>query len=327
MRVRHSDTFLILALYLSPPVSAQGLSQPTAARTGASSGGAVARVPSGVILVKGAWSSASDSETPVPEGGTVAGNVFKDSYFAITYNVPADWIKKYQGPPPSDSGRYVLAELSPASTFKGPRGSILVTAQDLFFTQPPASNSAELINYRKDNLQADYKVEVAPRPIKIAEHDFLFFAYWSPVAQLHWYILTTQIRCHAVEIVLTSRDTKLLEALTSDLNKMILPAEASPMAGTGGGSAPVCIKDYANDQNLVSRVNPIFTEHRHNPVPVRITIDKDGKVKHIHYLSAFVDQARAITDALGQWKFKPYMKDGRPIEVETGILFGPRSTQ
>ena len=28
------------------------------------------KVPEGVILVKGAWSSASDSVTPVPEGGS-----------------------------------------------------------------------------------------------------------------------------------------------------------------------------------------------------------------------------------------------------------------
>jgi hypothetical protein len=324
MRFRFSDPLLILASYLSPPASAQEM----AARTGGASRGAVTRVPTGVILVKGAWASASDSETPVPEGGNVTGNVFTDPYFGMTYPLPADWAEKYQGPPPSESGRYVLAELSPTSTFKGSaRGSILVTAQDLFFIRAPAINSAELINYMKDNLQADYKVEVAPRRVKIADRSFLLFAYWSPVAQLHWYILTTQIRCHALEIVLTSRDTKLLDALILDLNKMILPAEASPTGGTGGGSAPVCIKDYANNQNVISQVNPVFSEHRYNPVPVRIIIDKDGKVKHIHFLSAFVDQAKAITDALGQWKFKQYMKDGQPIEVETGLLFGPRSTQ
>jgi hypothetical protein len=32
---------------------------------------AMKQIPSGVILVKGAWSSASDSLTPVPEGGSV----------------------------------------------------------------------------------------------------------------------------------------------------------------------------------------------------------------------------------------------------------------
>jgi hypothetical protein len=57
-------------------------------------------------------------------------------------------------------------------------------------------------------------------------------------------------------------------------------------------------------------------------VPVRIIIDKEGRVKHIHFLSAFPDQAKAISDALGQWRFKPYRVNGKVVEVETGILFG-----
>ncbi len=281
------------------------------------------KVPQGVILVKGAWASASDSTTPVPEGGSVANNVFSNSYFGVTYPIPADWMEKFQGPPPSDQGRYVLVQLNPADTFKGPaRGTILITAEDLFFTPLPASNAAELVSYSKDNLQADHKVEMEPTSAKIAGRPFTFFAYWSPVAQLHWYVFATEIRCHAVEIVLTSRDTSLLKTLTLGLNRMTLPDGASPTAGTGGGAVPVCIKDYARDANVITRVEPVFTEHRFNPVPVRITIDKQGKVKHIHFLSAFSDQAKAITDALQQWKFKPYVQDGKPVEVETGILFG-----
>jgi hypothetical protein len=281
-----------------------------------------AKVPQGVILVKGAWSSASDSVTPVPEGGSVNSNVFSDQYFDMTYPLPSDWIEKYKGPPPSDSGRYVLLQLKPGDTFKGPaRGTILVTAQDLFFTPLPASNALELINYSKDHLQADYKVEMPPSPTRIAGRSFTFFAYWSPVAGLHWYVFATEVRCHSVEIVLTSRDTKLLENLVLDLNKMKLPAETGP-AGAGESAAPVCIKDYASDESITARVDPIFTEHKFNAVPVRIIIDKEGKVRHIHFLSAFPDQAKIITDALKQWKFKPYKRDGHPVEVETGLMFG-----
>jgi len=281
------------------------------------------KVPTGVILVKGAWSSASDSVTPVPEGGAVANNVFRDQYFGMTYSVPKDWEEKYKGPPPSDSGRYVLAQIRPADTFKGPaRGTILITADDMFFTTLPAVNALEPVNYSKNNLQADYKLELSPTPTKIGGRPFTFFAYWSPIAELHWYVLATEIRCHAVQVVLTSRDTKLLESLMLDLNKMELPAEANPTAGTGGGDVPVCIKDYASGENLITRVDPVFTEHRFNAVPVRIIIDKEGKVKHIHFLSAFPDQTKAITDACKQWKFKPYLRDRHPVEVETGIMFG-----
>jgi len=283
----------------------------------------VTKVPTGVILVKGAWSSASDSVTPVPEDGSVTNNVFRDQYFGMTYALPRDWTEKYKGPPPSDSGRYVLAQITPGDSFKGPaRASILITAQDMFFTPLPATNAQELINYTKNNLQADYKLELPPTQTRIGGRPFTFFAYWSPVAELHWYVAASEIRCHAVEIVLSSRDTKLLESLMLDMSKMEVPAEASPTAGTGGGDVPVCIKDYASGENVIARVDPVFTEHRFNPVPVRIIIDKEGKVKHIHFLSAFPDQAKAITDAFKQWKFKPYLRDRKPVEVETGIMFG-----
>lgn len=316
----------LVLLCVVPQALGQGAQPQTSSRNGGDFSDNVqlgSKVPTGVILVKGAWASASDSVTPLPEGGNVTNSVFTNQYFGMSYTLPANWAEKYKGPPPSDSGRYVLTQITPAATFKGPaRGTILITAQDLFFSPLPASNAVELVSYSKDHLQADYKVEMAPTPTKIADRSFTFFAYWSPAAQLHWYVLATEIRCHAVEIVLTSRDTKLLESLTLDLNKMKLPAEASPTAGTDGGGVPVCIKDYARDENLIARVDPTFTEHRFNPVPVRIIIDKEGRIKHIHFLSAFPDQTKIITGALKQWRFKPYHRDGRALEVETGILFG-----
>jgi hypothetical protein len=287
------------------------------------------KLPTETILVKGAWASASDSATPLPEGGRVAKNVYSNAYFGLAYTLSPDWTEKYSGPPPSDSGYYVLAQIRPAETFKGAsRGSLLIAAQDLFFTLTPAGNALELINSAKDNLNDEYKVEQAPTLVRIADHSFLRFDYVSPVADLHWHILATQIRCHMVQFVFTSRDTKLIESLIQEMSTMLLPAEAGPISGRGGGDAPACIKDYASGENVMEKVDPVFTERRFNPVPVRIIIDKEGKVKHIHFLSAFPDQAKAVTDALFQWRFRPYLRDGKPVEVETGILFGraPRRT-
>ncbi len=325
MRLRFFCSVLV-ALSISSPAHSQSPARQSLPRSGddvSNNMGPLLKVPTGVLLVKGAWSSASDSVTPLPEGGSVVNHVFRDAYFGMTYVLPADWTERYKGPPPSDSGRYVLAQISPADTFQGrARGSILIIAQDMFFTPAPAKNTWELVNYMKDNLQADYKVEISPKQTRVAGRSFIFFAYWSPAAQLHWYVLATQIRCHALEIVLSSRDTHLLKNLVAEMNTMELPAEASPTLGTGGGPVPVCVEDYARGPNVIERVNPVLTEHRFNPVPARIIIDTHGKVKHIHFLSAFTDQARAITDALDQWKFRPYQQNGRPLEVETGLLFG-----
>jgi hypothetical protein len=320
MRITFSRSLALLVLSIAPLARAQDAPQ---------SGGDFAnnpqpkKLPTGVILVKGAWSSASDSVTPLPEGGRVTNSVYSNPYFRLTYGLSPGWTEKYSGPPPSDNGYYVLAQIRPADSFKGTsHGSILIAAQDLFFTLTPATNALELINYSKDKLNTDYRVEQPPTLVRIADHSFVRYDYSSPVAELHWHVLATQIRCHMVQFVLTSRDTKLLESLIQEMDTMKLPANAGPISGTGGDDVPLCIKDYASGENVVERVDPVFTEHSFNPVPVRIIIDKEGKVKHIHFLSAFPDQAKAITDALSQWRFRPYLRDGKPVEVETGIMFG-----
>ena len=281
-------------------------------------------VPKNSIIVKGAWYSASDSTTPVPEGGAVTNNVFIDRYFGIAYPLPADWTEKYTPPPPSDTGSYVLTLLSRTENYKGEaRGSIQFGAQDMFFSLVPVDNARQFVNYSKNHLAANYQVELRPSQTTIAGQPFTFFAYWSPVAELHWYVLATEIRCHTVEIVLMNRDPKTLEELVRDMNNRLkLSAGASSTGDKSGGEVPVCIKDYASGDNVLERVDPAFTERRFNSVPVRIIIDKAGKVKHIHIISAFPEQQKAVYDALKQWKFKPYERDGKRFEVETGIMFG-----
>ncbi|HYL65361.1 MAG TPA: hypothetical protein VE077_22310 [Candidatus Methylomirabilis sp.] len=300
------------------------IARPQAAQDGGdfSTNSAAKKLPTDVIMVKGAWASASDAVTPLPEGGVLADGRYTNKYFRLAYTLPRDWMQKYSGPPPSDSGYYVLGQFRPADTSKGAsQGTILVAAQDLFFALTPAANAFELIHESTQNLMADYKAERAPTPVSIAGHSFVRFDYFSPAAELHWYVLTTEIRCHAVKFVFTGHDSRWMESLIEEMNRMQLPAEASPISGNGGEDVPVCIKDYARE-NLLEKVDPVFTERRFNPIPVRIIVGKDGKVKHIHFLSAFPDQGKSITDALWQWRFKPYSREGQPVEVETGMLFG-----
>jgi hypothetical protein len=282
----------------------------------------LAKIPSGVILVKGAWSSASDSVTPIPEGAIVRNHIFHDQYFGMTYPLPQDWMETYKGPPPSDTGRYVLAQLASPDSSKEPGGNILITAQDLFFSPVAVSTAEQLVRYLEKNLQTDYKVEIPPAETTIAGRRFSHFAYWSPVAEMHWYVLATDNRCHAVEMVVSSRDKRSVENLVQNLRKENLFSASDSRQSGGASASPVCIKDYVREENLVARADPIFTGHRFNSVPVRIIVDKRGKVRHIHFLSAFPDQAKAISDALRQWRFKPYRLNGKPVEVETGVLFG-----
>jgi hypothetical protein len=284
---------------------------------------AVTKLPTGTILLRGAWSSATDSVTPVPEGGSIDNkNVYNNPYFGLRYTLSPNWVQKYSGPPPSDSGYYVLAQIRPAETsVQGVRGSILIAAQDLFFPSTPSTDTFKLIKEVSDNLEPDYKVEMPPTVVQLGNHSFVRFDYGSTVAELHWRILATQIRCHALEFIFTGHDTRVTESLIRSIDMTELLKSAS-VTGAAEDNVPVCIKDYATGENLIEKVDPILTERRFNPIPVRIIINRQGRVKHIHFLSAFPAQANTIRDALLQWKFRPYLRNGQPLEVETGIMFG-----
>jgi hypothetical protein len=271
-------------------------------------------LPAGALIVKGAWPSSSDSLTPLPEGGRLTEGTYTNEYFGLTYSLSRDWTEHFSGPPPSDSGYYVLAQIEPkdlAATANS--GHILITAQDMFFARSPAATTAELVNYAQSHLDSDYRVERAPTSVQIGQGSFLRFDYTSSASNLHWHVLATQIRCHVVQFVFTGRNVSSIEKLIEHMDTLKLSNEVS---------SPVCIKDFASAENLVNREDPVFSEPRFNPVPVRIVIDTEGRIKHIHFLSAYPEQAKSIADALSQWRFKPYLLNGRPVEVETGLIFG-----
>jgi hypothetical protein len=265
------------------------------------------------LLVKGAGPSASDTVSPLPEGGTFAENVYDNPYFGLRYALISGWNQQWEGPPPSESGFYVLAQIEPADRSRRPiEGHALIVAQDMFFGTTPAASAAELINFSRDHLDTSFEVERQPGPVRIAHHDFIRFDYRSPVSQLHWSVLATQIRCHTVEFIFTGRDP-------AHMARMVNALDALDVSDRG---APVCIKDFANPDNVITREEPILPQTRFNLIPVRIIVGTDGTVQHIHFISAFPEQVRSISDALGQWRFKPYRVNGQAVAVETGIMFG-----
>jgi hypothetical protein len=72
---------------------------------------------------------------------------------------------------------------------------------------------------------------------------------------------------------------------------------------------------------VIHKVDPEIVGPKYTQVPVRFIIGTDGKVKHIHVINAFPDQAKSVERALAQWELKPYKANGQAVEVETGIMF------
>lgn len=75
---------------------------------------------------------------------------------------------------------------------------------------------------------------------------------------------------------------------------------------------------------LMKRVPPTYPPSARQAriegsVEVLASIGKDGSITGVQVLSGPPILARAATDAVKQWKYKPYLLDGQPVEIQTQI--------
>jgi hypothetical protein len=253
------------------------------------------------------------SPIPVPEDGKVLSGSYVNDYFDLSYPLPEGWTEGLAGPDPSDAGYYVLSSFVPESELNA---TILIAAQDMFFASKAYGNVAEMVHdFRQAMSEVDgMTIDREPTEVRVADR-LLHRVDFSGVG-LYRATFATAIRCHAVSFNLTARDPELLANLAFSVDKL-------SYAGKRDADSPVpdCIENYGAPENLLRRVEPVPIGPTFTPIPVRIIVDTEGAVKHIHVIRATAEQRKSIEDALHQWKFKPYRMNGRAVEIETGLVF------
>jgi len=86
---------------------------------------------------------------------------------------------------------------------------------------------------------------------------------------------------------------------------------------------PIRVSHWA-EGNLVDRVQPIYPplarEARiQGTVELRAIISKSGTIEHLVVLRGHPMLVPAAIDAVRQWRYRPYLLNSEPIEVETEI--------
>jgi len=76
--------------------------------------------------------------------------------------------------------------------------------------------------------------------------------------------------------------------------------------------------------NLVSRVQPVYPPlarqaRIQGAVVLRALISREGLIENLQILSGHPMLAQAAIEAVKQWRYRPYMLNGEPIEVETQV--------
>jgi protein TonB len=75
---------------------------------------------------------------------------------------------------------------------------------------------------------------------------------------------------------------------------------------------------------LVNKVDPVYPRIARDArvqgsVVLAAIVSKDGAIQDLHVLSGHPMLVQSALDAVRQWRYKPYLLNGEPVEVETTV--------
>ena len=111
------------------------------------------------------------------------------------------------------------------------------------------------------------------------------------------------------------------------LKSQIAPSNNSiggnkPMDAAGAAIEPVQVSELAERALIADSVSPIYpttAKGQQGTVVLQVLITRDGSVQDAKFMQGSLVFARNAIEAVRQWKFRPYLLNGRPVSVQTQI--------
>jgi len=102
------------------------------------------------------------------------------------------------------------------------------------------------------------------------------------------------------------------------------PQGQASESATPSTAKPETREELVTSGNLIHKVAPKYPKaarkaHIEGTVVLSGVIGKDGKVAVLRVLSGPKELTASAVKAVQKWVYKPYMLDGKPVEVETEI--------
>ncbi len=108
------------------------------------------------------------------------------------------------------------------------------------------------------------------------------------------------------------------------------------LVASNSGARPVLqrmnISQGVSQGLLIKKVSPVYPPtalrmHIEGAVLLLATISKTGNITDVKVLSGDKQLTQAATDAVKQWKYKPYLLNGDPVEIQTQITINFKMPQ
>jgi protein TonB len=121
----------------------------------------------------------------------------------------------------------------------------------------------------------------------------------------------------------TPSTTKVPTSLKSQMATMVPDASGNkPVEAALPSIEPVAVPELTERALLADQTTlayPPSAAGKQGTVTLQVLIGRDGTVQDAKFLQGSLAFARVAIDGVRQWKFKPYIVNGRPVSVQTNL--------
>lgn len=295
----------------------------------------------------GAQNAGTAVNRPGPEHGTIVNDTYTNEFLGFSFPIPAGWQVNRDG---VGTGREVEAKRLPGGglellivdrqTGKPSRDRILVVALDASGSSTTAGQFASQMVRGPINdtggevLREPFPVDFAGQHFSRADYKQVFNGgtQWGA-------FVGTKFRGYFLGWSFVAGSLEELEGFVNSLQRLSFgedkPTAAGAVSGVTG-SAPAMSQPNAGrplrvrvsqgvaQGLLVKKVPPQYPDDARQGriqglVVLKALMDTNGDVKELNLVSGHPLLAPAAIEAVKQWKYKPYLLDGKPVEVETQV--------
>ncbi len=271
--------------------------------------------------------------------GTFDENAYVNTYFDLFYPLSRDWVgetelirKKFVaekfGP-----GVYVLLAAVHIPEHSAPLeadSSFVLSAIESISGSTTENCQRYLENLATDlgsSKEAQEKGKVGE--FTVAGHDFRSTDFKFRIDPRFGTTVCTQAKSYLLQWNVNGVSESAVEKAVRTIKSLtaLPPSVAQQSLRQDSTDAPkyVRISSETFQKLKLRQTDPVYPEEArraqiHGSVDIRAVINKTGDVEDLEVLDGPIELVVSAVNAVRQWKFRPYLMDGTPVEVEVTII-------
>ncbi|MGA7684480.1 MAG: energy transducer TonB [Terriglobales bacterium] len=293
------------------------------------------------VMPELATAQALDNPPPPPlnfENGVIANGFYSNVCFGLSLPIPSGWevnavTASGKAKRRSDKS-LVLLFLSQSGNSAG---KIILSASLASDQNSSAQNFVSSAVHRQISASADRQLIKDVAGVDFGGQHFYRSDYKGALSDkvpLYFAYIYTRFRGYYIGETIGSASPQGLDEAANSLQAISFQQDqADPncvMAPDDASASPpmpqrVRVSQGVSQGLLIKKVTPIYPEYaRQNRIQGQVIlqaeISKSGDIDHLQLITGDPELAPAAMEAVKQWKYKPYLLQGQPVNVETQII-------